>query len=255
MELPDFPGRPASADPAAEPSEIGMALDVEALQLAPLPAGTTDSPLGSRDGLVGTRVLYRTPHRNPAPDHFLLESIDGRTARFDIDRQGQQPWGLWAPPQGAVEDVVLAEAETRTGVRAYTADGSLLWELDGHRSPASRWAKRARRVTVSNGVALPPAFWYLLRTRDEAGSRALRGIGRTAAEALLAAARSGAGELRTAIARELPEVTDPVLVEAVAAVAVRAVRVEDRRLALHHRVTLLTQAPPPCRAGPHRTPS
>ncbi|MEV7180243.1 hypothetical protein [Kitasatospora sp. NPDC093679] len=252
VELPDFPGRPASTDPAAEPSEIGMALDVEALQLAPLPAGTTDSPLGSRDGLVGTRVLYRTPHRNAAPDHYLLESVDGRTARFDVDRQGQQPWGLWAPPQGAVKDVVLAEAETRTGVRAYTADGSLLWELDGHRSPASRWAKRSRRATVSNGVALPPAFWYLLRTRDEAGSRALRGVGRTGAEALLAAARGGAGELRTAIARELPEVTDPVLVEAVAAVAVRAVRVEDRRLALHHRVTLLTQAPPalPGRSAP-----
>ncbi|WP_052390821.1 hypothetical protein [Streptomyces sp. NRRL B-24484] len=244
VQLPDFPGRAPSADPAAEPSELGTALDVEALQLAPLPAGATGAPLGCRDGLVGTRVLYRTPHRHAAPDHFLLESIDGRTARFDVDRQGQQPWGLWAPPEGAVEDVVLAEAETRTGVRAYTADGSLLWELDGHRSPAGKWARRNRRATVSTGVALPPAFWYLLRTRDAAGSRALRGVARESAEALLAAARAGAGELRTAIARQLPGVTDPVLVEAVAAVAVRAVRVDERRLALHHRVTLLAEAPP-----------
>ncbi|MEU9374248.1 hypothetical protein AB0D94_10805 [Streptomyces sp. NPDC048255] len=242
--LPDFPGRAAGTDPAAEESEAGMTLAAEALQLAPLPAGLTGSPLGSRDGLVGTRVLFRTRHRDHAPDHYLVESVDGRTARFDIDRPGQEPWALWAPPEGAVEDVVLAEAQTRTGVRAYTADGVLLWELDGHHSPRHPRVRPARRVTVSGGVALPPAFWYLLRTRDAAGSRALRIVGRPAADALLAAALDGAGELRAAVARELPEVTEPVLAEAVVAVARRAARVEERRRALHRRVTLLAQAPP-----------
>ncbi|WP_328622550.1 hypothetical protein [Streptomyces sp. NBC_00354] len=252
VELPAFPGRVASADPAAEPSEAGMALAVEALQLAPLPAGLPGSPLGSRDGLVGTRVLFRTGHRDPAPNHYLVESVDGRSARFDIDRQGQRPWGLWAPPEGAVEDVVLAEAQTRTGVRAYTAGGVLLWELDGHDAPGHSQGGPARQVTVSGGVALPPAFWYLLRTRDTAGSRALRTVGLTAAEALLEGALDGPGALRTAVGRELPEVTDPVLVEAVVALAGRATRVEERRLALHRRVTLLAEAPPalPGRSAP-----
>ncbi|MER5309391.1 hypothetical protein ABT034_16565 [Streptomyces sp. NPDC002773] len=253
--LPEFPGRAPNPDPAAEPSEIGMSLAREALQLAPLPAGLADSPLGSKDGLVGTRILYRTRYRDNAPDHFLLESIDGRTARFDIDRQGQEPWGLWAPPEGAaadaVEDVVLAEAETRTGVRAYTASGSLLWELDGHDSPRNRRAKRNRGVTTSPGAALPPAFWYLLRTRDTAGSRALRTVGRATADTLLTAALEGDPEvLRAAVARELPDITDPVLREAVVAVAGRAARVEERRRALHRRVTLLAEAPP---APPRRT--
>ncbi|MEU7115831.1 hypothetical protein [Streptomyces sp. NPDC046182] len=252
MELPDFPGRAPSADPAAEPSEAGMSLAREALQLAPLPAGLTDSPLGSRDGLVGTRVLFRTRYRHNAPDHYLVESVDGRTARFDIDRQGQKPWGLWAPPEGAAEDVVLAEAETRTGVRAYTADGSLLWELAGHRSPSHPRAKPVRKVTVSGGVALPPAFWYLLRTRDAAGSRALRTVRRQTADALLTAALDGTEALRAAVARELPDITDPVLAGAVVAVAERAARVEERRRALHHRVTLLAEAPPalPRRSAP-----
>ncbi|MFE5634511.1 hypothetical protein [Streptomyces sp. NPDC056543] len=251
-ELPDFPGRAPDADPAAEPSETGMSLAREALQLAPLPAGLTDSPLGSRDGLVGTRVLFRTRYRLNAPDHYLLESVDGRTARFDIDRQGQEPWGLWAPPEGAVEDVVLAEAETRTGVRAYTVDGTLLWELAGHRSPTHPRAKAVRKLTVSGGVALPPAFWYLLRTRDAAGSRALRTVERQTADTLLAAALDGTEALRAAVARELPDVTDPVLADAVVAVAVRAARVEERRRALHHRVTLLAEAPPalPRRSAP-----
>ncbi|MEU6882417.1 hypothetical protein [Streptomyces sp. NPDC046712] len=250
--LPDFSGRAADADPAAEPSETGMTLAVEALQLAPLPAGLTASPLGSRDGLVGTRVLFRTRHRDHAPDHFLVESIDGRTARFDIDRPGQEPWGLWAPPEGAVEDVVLAEAETRTGVRAYTADGALLWEQDGHRSPRHPRVNPARRVTVSRGVALPPAFWYLLRTRDAAGSRVLRTVGQDTADALLTAAMDGAEALRAAVARELPGITDSVLADAVVAVAERAARVEERRLALHRRVTLLAEAPPalPRRSAP-----
>ncbi|WP_234315142.1 hypothetical protein [Streptomyces globisporus] len=243
-DVPDFPGRPASADPATEPSEEGMALAAEALHLAPLPAGLTDSPLGSRDGLVGTRILFRTPHRDPAPDRYLVQSIDGRTARFAVDRQGQKPWALWAPPEGAAEDVVLAEAETRTGVRAYTADGVLLWELDGHHSPRHPRVKPARRATPSRGVALPPAFWYLLRTRDATGSRALRTVSRETAEALLTAASDSTAALREAVARELPAVTDPVLTEAVVAVAERAVRVEERRRALHRRVTLLAEAPP-----------
>lgn len=242
--LPGFPGRAPGDDPAAEPSESGMVLASEALQLAPLPAGLTGSPLGSRDGLVGTRVLFRARHRAHAPDHFLVESVDGRTARFDIDRPGQEPWGLWAAPEGAVEDVVLAEAKTPTGVRAYTADGSLLWELDGHRSPRHPRVGPAREVTVSGGVALPPAFWYLLRTRDRAGSRALRAVGRRTADALLAAASGGTGAVRAAVAGELPEITDPVLTEAVVAVVGRAARVEERRRALHRRVGLLAAAPP-----------
>ncbi|WP_225804399.1 hypothetical protein [Streptomyces sp. NK15101] len=243
-DVPDFPGRPASADPATEPSEADMALSSEALHLAPLPDGLTGSPLGSRDGLVGTRILFRTPHRDPAPDHYLVQSIDGRAARFAIDRQGQKPWALWAPPEGAVEDVVLAEAETRTGVRAYAADGVLLWELDGHRSPRHPRVKPARRVTPSGGVALPPAFWYLLRTRDAAGSRALRSVSRETADTLLTAASDSTAALREAVARELPDVTDPVLVEAVVAVAERAALVEERRRALHRRVVLLSEAPP-----------
>lgn len=244
VALPDFPGRAPSAGPGADPSEDGMSLATEALHLAPLPTGLAGSPLGSRDGLVGTRVLYRTRHRDHAPDHFLLESVDGRTARFDIDRPGQEPWALWAPPEGAVEDVVLAEAETPTGVRAYAADGALLWELDGHHSPRHPRVRPDRHATVSGGVALPPAFWYLLRTRDAAASRALRCADRETADALLAAARTGAEALRAAVARTLPQVTEPVLVEAVVAVAERAARVEERRLALHRRVTLLAQAPP-----------
>ncbi|PWK64049.1 hypothetical protein BCL76_117126 [Streptomyces sp. CG 926] len=244
VPLPDFPGRAPSADPGAEPSEVGMSLDSEALQLAPLPAGLSDSPLGSRDGLVGTRVLFRTRHRDHAPDHYLVESVDGRTAHFDIDRPGQEPWGLWAAPEGAVEDVVLAEAQTRTGVRAYTADGMLLWELEGHHSLKHPHGRPPRKATVSGGVALPPAFWYLLRTRDAAGSRALRSVRGRTADTLLSAALDGTEALRAAVARELPQVTDPVLIEAVVAVAGRAGRVEERRRALHRRVSLLAEAAP-----------
>ncbi|MFJ2738521.1 hypothetical protein ACIO3O_02530 [Streptomyces sp. NPDC087440] len=246
--LPDFPGR--APDPG---TEADLSLAPEALQLAPLPAGLTDSPLGFKDGLVGTRVLFRTRHRHHAPDHYLVESIDGRSARFDIDRQGQEPWGLWAAPEGAVEDVVLAEAQTRTGVRAYAADGTLLWELDGHTAPQhSRPVNSSRRATVSGGVAVPPAFWYLLRTRQPAASRNLRTVTAQTADALFTAALTDPDSLPLAVRRELPAVTDPVLVEAVAAVARRAARVETRRRELHRRVTLLAEAPPatPRRAAP-----
>lgn len=247
--LPDFPGRPANAAPtgtagAHGASEEGMALAVEALQLAPLPAPLTDSPLGSKDGLTGTRVLYGTPHRDRTPDRFLVESADGRTARFTADRRGERPWALWSPPEGATEDVVLTDARTSTGIRAYAADGALLWELKGPHSPRQPRVPSDRRITRPGGVALPPAFWYLLRTRDAAGSRALRTVRPDTAEALLTAALDGTEAVRAAVARELPGVTDAVLVEAVVAVAGRAARVEERRRALHRRVSLLAEAPP-----------
>lgn len=231
--LPDFPGR----TPDGDPTETGMTLAHEALQLAPLPAGLSDSPLGSRNGLVGTRILFRTHHRDHARDHYLLESIDGRTARFDVDRQGQEPWGLWSPPEGAAEDVVLAEAKTPTGVRAYTADGTLLWELDGHGSLRNPRVNQSRQATVSGGVALPPAFWYLLRTRDRAGSRALRTVAEQTATTLLTAALTDPETLREAVSRELPAITDPVLTEAVVALSARAAQVEERRRTLHTRIT------------------
>ncbi|RST20136.1 hypothetical protein EF908_29295 [Streptomyces sp. WAC04770] len=190
-----------------------MALAVEALQLAPLPAPLTDSPLGSKDGLTGTRVLYRTPHRDRTPDRFLVESADGRTARFTADRRGERPWALWSPPEGATEDIVLTDARTSTGIRAYAADGALLWELKGPHSPRQPREPSDRRITQPGGVALPPAFWYLLRTRDAAGSRALRTVRPETAEALLTAALDGTEAVRAAVARELPGVTDAMLVE------------------------------------------
>ncbi|MFK4107145.1 hypothetical protein [Streptomyces sp. NPDC002176] len=159
--------------------------------------------------------------------------MDGRTARFDADRQGRRPWALWAPPEGPAQDVVLTDADTPTGVRAYAADGSLLWEQDGHHSPRHPRTERPRRVTPSGGTALPPAFWYLLRTRDPSGSRALRTLRRETADTLLTTARTDPATLRTTVARELPEITAPPLAEAEAAIAERAARVEDRRLELH----------------------
>ncbi|MFG2640163.1 hypothetical protein ACGFYP_04190 [Streptomyces sp. NPDC048370] len=245
VPLPDFPGRTPNPepnpdpnpDPGTDPSESGMTLAREALQLAPLPACLPDSPLGSRDGLVGTRILYRTRHRDHAPGHFLLESIDGRTARFSIDRQGQEPWALWAPPEGAAEDVVLADAESRTGVRAYNADGTLLWEQDGHHSPRNPRVRPSRPATASGGVALPPAFWYLLQTRDKPGSRALRTADADTATTLLTAAPTGEATLRKAVSEVLPDITDPALTEAVVALTERAARVEQRLRALHTRIT------------------
>ncbi|MGV9788256.1 hypothetical protein [Streptomyces sp. NPDC003435] len=127
--------------------------------------------------------------------------------------------------------------DTPTGVPAYAADGTLLWEQDGHHSPRHPMTARPRRVARSGGTALPPAFWYLLRTRDPSGSRALRTLRRETADTLLTTARTDPATLRTTVARELPEITEPPLAEAVAAIAERAARVEDRRLELHRRAT------------------
>ncbi|MFD3943342.1 hypothetical protein [Streptomyces sp. NPDC058579] len=235
--LPDF---------LSAPTDSTMTLATEALQLAPLPKALPASPMGTRDGLTGTRISFRTDHRDHAPDHYLLESVDGRTARFTIDRKGQQPWALWTPPEAlADETVVLAEAQTPTGVRAYTPDGTLLWEQDGHHSPRHPRVPPTRHVTVSGGVALPPAFWYLLQTRDSTASQALRATPHQTADTLLSAALESQESLNAAINTEFPTITDPVLRRAVAAVAERAANADSRRRTLHHRITTHSRAEGP----------
>ncbi len=214
----------------------GMALFRDQLTLAALPEGAPASPLGQDGTLTGCRVLYRTPYAGPSPTDFLLEGIDGRRARYRSGRPGRRPWGIVRMPQGGEDAVLAGEA----AIRCHAAeDGSLLWEVHGLHGPDRSY--RDRPSSHSVGPVPPPAYWHFLSPRDEPSSKALRAIGDEAVRALLDA--DGEAGVRAAIARELPEVTEPRVVDGVVRAALLAADVRRRREELSRRVGIMRSGP------------
>ncbi|MFK0013458.1 hypothetical protein [Streptomyces sp. NPDC091027] len=234
--LPDFHGS-AGLPP-------GTALFGDLLTLAALPPDAPASPLGQDGGLTGCRVLYRTPYAGPSPTDFLLEGVDGRSARYRSSRPGRRPWGILRMPEGG-EDAVLAGG---AAVRCHAAeDNSLLWEARGFPGPDG--ARRGRTPGHAVGPFPPPAFWHFLAPRDPGSSRALRAVAEGTVRALLDAAVTAGGPdgadaaVRDRVARLLPGVTEPVVVDGVVRAALHAADVLRRREELSRRVGIMRAGP------------
>ncbi|MBG0562256.1 hypothetical protein [Actinoplanes aureus] len=199
----------------------GDRLVAEACVLRPAPREFAGSPLGWRDGLVGWRTT-RTPDGAQAG-----EGVDGRRvtlprARFQrlhADREDDRLVGaVTLPGSPAPLPVTVAGGYSRDRLRVWTADGEyVLAEL------------------AETTSTLPPlAWWHGLRTRDEAGSAALRAIDEATAARLLAVDDSvtGTGRVKEAVTANieahLPQVTDATLRSRIAEVVARAVRLRRR---------------------------
>ncbi|MEU6313098.1 hypothetical protein [Streptomyces sp. NPDC047014] len=229
---------PAFHSPAELPP--GMALFGDQLTLAVLPPDAPASPLGQDGALTGCRVLYRTPYAGPSPTEFLLEGVDGRSARYRSRRPGRRPWGILRMPLGG-EEAVLAGG---TAVRCHAAeDNSLLWEATGF--PAAGSGPHDRTGAHGVGPFPPPAYWHFLTPRDAASSEALRALGHETVRALLDAAvrADGPDGLRERVAGLLPGVSEPRVVDGVVRAALLAADVLRRREALSRRVGIMRAGP------------
>ncbi|MCX4775581.1 hypothetical protein [Streptomyces sp. NBC_01264] len=224
----------------------GTAFFGDQLTLAALPPDAPASPLGQDGDLTGCRVLHRTPYAGPSPTEFLLEGVDGRRARYRSGRPGRRPWGIIRMPQGG-EDAVLAG---ETAVRCHAAeDNSLLWEARGF--PAADAARRGRPSSHGVGPFPPPAFWHFLAPRHAASSAALRALGSETVRALLDAALGTGGHeaspddgpLRDRVARLLPAVSEPRVLDGVVRAARLAADVLRRREELSRRVGIVRAGP------------
>ncbi|MFZ3475042.1 hypothetical protein ACODT3_00780 [Streptomyces sp. 4.24] len=224
----------------------GTAFFGDQLTLAALPPDAPASLLGQDGDLTGCRVLHRTPYAGPSPTEFLLEGVDGRRARYRSGRPGRRPWGIIRLPQGG-EDAVLAG---ESAIRCHAAeDNSLLWEAGGFPGPDA--ARRGRPSGHGVGPFPPPAFWHFLAPRHAASSAALRVLGGDTVRDLLdAAVRTGDHEarrddetLRDRVARLLPGVSEPRVVDGVVRAARLAADVLRRREELARRVGIMRAGP------------
>ncbi|MFJ3306568.1 hypothetical protein ACIPSA_26285 [Streptomyces sp. NPDC086549] len=232
--LPDF-HRDRDIPPGMEEFEDGQTL-------AALPEGAPDSLLGRAGRLVGCRVLNRTPYAGPSPTDFLLESVDGRTARYRSRRPGRHPWAVIRLPEGG-EEAVLVGQET---IRCHAAeDNSLLWQVHGFVPGPQRDRDRPATLGENRGPVPPPAFWHFLAPRDEASSRALRVVGSDTVRTLLGAAVAAprGEDVRAHAARVLPEVTDQQVLDGVVRAVRLAAGVLRRREDLSRRVAIMRAGP------------
>lgn len=185
----------------------------------PVAPGTESSPLGQANGLHGWRV------RRESDGNWTAERIDGERFRVSAD-------------MGRPRLAVRLPGDQRSRVVAGNA-GNMVSLFDPDGVEIAVLQRSAHRPELARGTALVPPdnWWHCLRVRDEAGSLALRAIGREQVAKLLAAAvaeqtgeadsgggiarrlpklfggKGNATGLAAVVSRELPQVTHPGLVE------------------------------------------
>ncbi len=164
-----------STPPWFEETEGGV-LEPGSVELMPAPRGTENSPLGTKDGLLGWKTIKRRD------GSYVGLGIDGR--RWDKPLLGQD--GALVAPVALLRQPGTKEYLPVTSFGARGGRYSL-WDPTGSTIVATLedFGSDYARGQV---VTLPLHFWHLLKVRDEASSRTLRAIGRKECTTLFKAA-------------------------------------------------------------------
>ena len=233
--LPDFHATAQLPD--------GWTWSADELTLVRLPDGVDDSVLGQADGLSGFRVSRSGD--SPNTSRYVVEGTDGRQASYRRANAVQhhrvgEPWGIVRMPAGGADLVATVLTNTEyweedVVIPCYAADDqALMWEV---------------RPFALNGPSAddhppfpPPAFWHFMRPRDLDSSRALRTVSQDAVRALLDAVKPGddGTAIRETLARVLPGVSEPRIVQGVVAAVEQAARLLEQRRALSERIPTIS---------------
>jgi hypothetical protein len=164
-----------SVPPWFEETE-GSTIELGASELRSAPDGAEDSPLGTKDGMIGWKTIKRRE------GGYLGIGIDGR--RWDkplihASDLPALPVALLSQP-GTKEFLPVTSSGGRTG-------GYQLWDASGSTIIAVL-QDFGSDYAAGQAVVLPLYFWHLLKVRDEASSQKLRAISQDACAALFKAA-------------------------------------------------------------------
>ncbi|UJR85121.1 hypothetical protein [Sandaracinus amylolyticus] len=191
------------------------AFDVYGSWLTPAPAGLGASPLGLRDGMLGTRVTLR------GRTGRVIERIDGVRIEVTHGLRGRR--------------TALVDLPARTHHLVVTEDYADLttWTIEG--SGARLVQEIQEREDGGSATSVVPSgiFLHFTQPRDLEGSQALARIDEARAAAVLEHARGATGassELENALAAVravLPEITAPALLDAVAGIVARTLAQAD----------------------------
>lgn len=218
-------------------------LELLGCQLLPAPAALANSPMGMRDGFVGTRVRRKPLDDGAGAGHEIeVESIDGMSARL-VTRLGageRTVRGLVRFPGDDAPRILEGNGHAVT-LRDPSGETTLFHSMIGSPRSAARQLHSDRHVpAVATSMVLPPAFWHCLVPRDERGSAALRAVDQKAAAKLLDAAvddlESGDDEnavprTKRALGKQLRDIKEPNLALGVLGVVRFAATLERARRA------------------------
>jgi hypothetical protein len=184
----------------------GGTIEFGASELMPMPAGAEDSPMGTKDGMIGWKTVQRRD------GSYFGQGIDGR--RWDkplIHQDGLVAWpvGLLRQP-GTKEYLPVTTDANRAG-------SYWLWDKGGATVVAIVQIF-TRGYAHGQVNVLPLRFWHLLKLRDAASSVKLRAISLDQCAALFKAAAEDRAQQkgpRRGVAFEPPENPLPNLLAAV----------------------------------------
>jgi hypothetical protein len=142
------------------------------------PAGAENSPLGTKDGMIGWKTVKRRD------GGFFGVGIDGR--RWDrpllaLDGSAGMPVALLRQP-GTQEYLPVTTTGGRVG-------NYWLWDPSGS-TVVAKLQDFTCEYAAGQVLVLPLHFWHLLHVRDEASSRNLRAISHAECSALFQASAS-----------------------------------------------------------------
>ncbi|MFO0960355.1 MAG: hypothetical protein U0800_23455 [Isosphaeraceae bacterium] len=147
-----------------------------ACELMLAPTGVEDSPLGSKDGMLGWKAIRR---RDGCP---VGVGIDGRR----WDKPLRKPDGSYATPVGLLRQPSTGEYLPIT-CEGGRGDDYWLWDPEGSTIVATLTSFDQENAEGQPTI-LPIVFWHLLKVRDEVSSGKLRAISREECSELFRAA-------------------------------------------------------------------
>jgi hypothetical protein len=164
-----------SVPPWFEETEGGK-IELSTSDLRPAPPGARESPLGTKDGMIGWKTVKR-----PDGSYFGL-GIDGR--RWDkplIQADGKSTWPVALLRQPGTNALLPVTTTGPPGGNYW------IWDPSGSTIVATLEAFQSD-VALGQATVLPLLFWHFLRVRDPASSQKLRRVSRADCVALLKAA-------------------------------------------------------------------
>jgi hypothetical protein len=183
-------------DPAGLPPRT---VDLRASSLMPLPTGLGQSMLGSKEGLVGHRVLVPKAADKSSDDDDDDDDDDVRGAIKTFERiDGRSYTGslavtLLVDAPGGSEPVLVRRGENAAVGEDDDDDDDDIDEDDDRTSvvvydPISSTSLSLWNSTKQSGPPPLRPFWHFMQARDPKASAAIRAIGTADLQALLAAA-------------------------------------------------------------------
>ena len=171
----------------------GWEISLESSDLLFFGEGIEDSPLGSRDGLVGWRTRVEAQENDRLV--FESEGIDGRT--WNVLLADEIPVGLLQLPGALCPLTGSMTLEWRW------YGGANLWDPSGTFELAN--LSKIGPYNAGQVAVLPPYYWHCFRVRDPEGSQALRDISDEVIQELLTGAETERASKDTFARTDVPD--------------------------------------------------